>query len=75
MLIKDCDIPVVRPTRADKSGTARGRLAKSSVTHKLLKMTVYPEDMFLDMGNERTTEEETISNISYNEITQSEIEP
>ncbi len=26
VLIKDCDIPVVRPTRADKSGTARGRL-------------------------------------------------
>ncbi len=38
-------------------------------------MTVYAEDMFLDMGNEKTTEEETISNISYNEMKQSEIEP
>ncbi len=26
-----------------------------SVTHQLLKMTVYPEDMFLDMGNEKAT--------------------
>ncbi len=41
------------------------RLTKSSVTHQLLKMTVYPEDMILDMGNEKTTEEETISSISY----------
>ncbi len=39
-----------------------------SVTHQLLKMTVYPEDMFLDMGNEKATEEETISSISYNEM-------
>ncbi len=51
------------------------RLAKSSVTHQLLKMTVYPEDMFLDMGNEKATEEETISSISYNEMKQSEVEP
>ncbi len=51
------------------------RLAKSSVTHQLLKMTVYPEDMFLDMGNEKTTEEETINSIGYNEMKQSEIEP
>ncbi len=48
---------------------------KSSVTYQFLKMTVYAEDMFLDMGNEKTTEEETISNISYNEMKQSEIEP
>ncbi len=48
---------------------------KSSVTHQLLKMTVYPEDMCLDMGNEKTTQEETTSSISYNEMKQSEIEP
>ncbi len=51
------------------------RLTKSSITHQLLKMTVYPEDMFLDMGNEETIQEETTSNISYNEMKQSEIEP
>lgn len=44
------------------------RLMKSSMSHQRVKITVYPENMFLDMGEERMDDGKTNSSGSYSEM-------
>lgn len=44
------------------------RLVKSSVSHQMVKLNVYNEDIIMDLSREKTVDEETNSSGSYSEM-------
>lgn len=44
------------------------RLVKSSVSHQMVNLNVYNEDINMDLSREKTADEETTSSGSYSEM-------
>ncbi len=44
------------------------RLVKSSVSHQMIKITGYSHDMFLNLGREKSVDEDTTSSRSNSEM-------
>lgn len=44
------------------------RLVKSSVSHQMVNLNVYNEDIIMDLSREKTADEETTSSGSYSEM-------